>query len=85
MIKTIAIDMDGTLLNKMQTVSEENKSAIHKAQEEGIEVIIATGRSFEEARYALDKTGLECPIICVNGAALFTQEGKVAASHPMPT
>ncbi|WP_407408121.1 Cof-type HAD-IIB family hydrolase [Peribacillus sp.] len=84
MIKTIAIDMDGTLLNKMQTVSEENKSAIHKAQEEGIEVIIATGRSFEEARYALDKVGLECPIICVNGAALFTQEGKVAASHPMP-
>ncbi|MGE7778765.1 Cof-type HAD-IIB family hydrolase [Peribacillus sp. NPDC097264] len=83
MIKTIAIDMDGTLLNKMQTVSEENKSAIHKAQEEGIEVIIATGRSFEEARYALDKVGLECPIICVNGAALFTQEGKVAASHPM--
>ncbi|MGE7119255.1 Cof-type HAD-IIB family hydrolase [Peribacillus sp. NPDC046944] len=84
MIKTIAIDMDGTLLNKMQTVSEENKSAIHKAQEEGIEVIIATGRSFEEARYALDKVGLECPIICVNGAALFTQEGKVEASHPMP-
>lgn len=84
MIKTIAIDMDGTLLNKMQMVSEENKSAIHKAQEEGIEVIIATGRSFEEARYALDKVGLECPIICVNGAALFTQEGKVAASHPMP-
>ncbi|MGE7660137.1 Cof-type HAD-IIB family hydrolase [Peribacillus sp. NPDC097197] len=84
MIKTIAIDMDGTLLNKMQMVSEENKSSIHKAQEEGIEVIIATGRSFEEARYALDKVGLECPIICVNGAALFTQEGKVAASHPMP-
>ena len=75
--------MDGTLLNKMQTVSEENKSAIHRAQEEGIEVIIATGRSFEEARYALDRVDIECPIICVNGAALFTQEGKVAA-HPMP-
>lgn len=83
MIKTIAIDMDGTLLNKMQMVSEENKAAIQQAQKEGIEVIIATGRSFEEARYALEKVGIECPIICVNGAALFTQEGKVAASHPM--
>lgn len=84
MIKTIAIDMDGTLLNKMQMVSEENKAAIQQAQKEGIEVIIATGRSYEEARYALEKVGIECPIICVNGAALFTQEGKVAASQPMP-
>ena len=85
MIKTIAIDMDGTLLNKMQMVSEENKAAIQQAQKEGIEVIIATGRSYEEARYALEKVGIECPAICVNGAALFTQEGKVAASQPMPS
>ncbi|MDQ7861472.1 HAD hydrolase family protein [Peribacillus frigoritolerans] len=27
LIKTIAIDMDGTLLNKMQKVSEENKKS----------------------------------------------------------
>ncbi|WMX55616.1 Cof-type HAD-IIB family hydrolase [Peribacillus sp. R9-11] len=83
MIKTIAIDMDGTLLNKMQKVSDENKAAIQRAQREGVEVIIATGRSYEEAKYALDETGIVCPIICVNGAAIFTQDGKIAASNPM--
>lgn len=67
MIKTIAIDMDGTLLNKMQKVSEENKHAIQKAQSEGVEVIIATGRSYVEARFALDEAGIVCPVICVNG------------------
>ncbi|MEY8735196.1 Cof-type HAD-IIB family hydrolase [Peribacillus frigoritolerans] len=83
MIKTIAIDMDGTLLNKMQKVSEENKQAIQRAQSEGVEVIIATGRSYVEARFALDEAGIVCPVICVNGAALFTEEGKIAASNPM--
>ncbi|WP_285767986.1 Cof-type HAD-IIB family hydrolase [Peribacillus sp. SI8-4] len=83
MIKTIAIDMDGTLLNKMQKVSAENKEAIQKAQREGVEVIIATGRSYVEARFALDEANIDCPVISVNGAALFTKEGKIAASNPM--
>ncbi|AOH57263.1 hydrolase [Peribacillus muralis] len=83
MIKTIAIDMDGTLLNKMQEVSEENKEAIQRAQREGVEVIIATGRSYVEARFALDEANIDCPVISVNGAALFTEDGKIAASNPM--
>ncbi|MDM5292342.1 Cof-type HAD-IIB family hydrolase [Peribacillus simplex] len=83
MIKTIAIDMDGTLLNKMQKVSKENRDAIRKAQSEGVEVIIATGRSYVEARFALDEAGIVCPVICVNGAALFREDGKIAASNPM--
>ncbi|MFD9626197.1 Cof-type HAD-IIB family hydrolase [Peribacillus muralis] len=83
MIKTIAIDMDGTLLNKMQKVTEENKQAIQKAQTEGVEVIIATGRSYVEARFALDEAGIDCPVISVNGAAVFTEDGKIATSNPM--
>lgn len=83
MIKTIAIDMDGTLLNSGQRVSEENKQAIKQAQESGVEVLIATGRSYQEARFALDETGILCPIISVNGAAVFTPAGQIAASHPM--
>ncbi|CAH0242467.1 Phosphatase YwpJ [Peribacillus sp. Bi96] len=83
MIKTIAIDMDGTLLNKVQKVSEANKDAIQRAQREGVEVIIATGRSYVEARFALDEAGIVCPVISVNGAALFTEDGKIATSNPM--
>lgn len=83
MIKAIAIDMDGTLLNKNQKVSKENKEAIERAQAEGVEVIIATGRSYQEARFALDETNLECPVIGVNGAVVLTKSGEITASNTM--
>ncbi|WP_354958549.1 Cof-type HAD-IIB family hydrolase [Bacillus sp. CECT 9360] len=83
LVKFIASDMDGTLLNKEQKVSMENKEAIERAQKEGVEVIIATGRSYQEARYALDEANIECPVICVNGAVVYTKDGAIAASNPM--
>jgi Cof subfamily protein (haloacid dehalogenase superfamily) len=83
MIKCIAIDMDGTLLTAEQTVTEENVTAIKKAQEKGIEVVIATGRSYEEAIFVLNEYGLKCPVICVNGAEIRSNKGKVIASNPL--
>ncbi len=77
MITSIATDMDGTLLNGQMKVSEANCAAIKKAQELGIEVIVATGRSYTEARFALNGTGIECPIIAVNGAEIRSAAGEV--------
>jgi Cof subfamily protein (haloacid dehalogenase superfamily) len=83
MIKCIATDMDGTLLNSMQQISEENKAAILKAQKAGIEVVVATGRSYQEATYVLNKKGITCPIICVNGAEVRSREGEVISATPI--
>ena len=44
MITFIATDMDGTLLNENQEISEANKQAILDAQQQGIEVVVATGQ-----------------------------------------
>lgn len=77
MITSIATDMDGTLLNGKMEVSEANRAAIKKAQELGIEVVVATGRSYMEARLALDGTGIECPIIAVNGAEVRNAKGDI--------
>lgn len=77
MITSIATDMDGTLLNGKMEVSEANRAAIKKAQELGIEVIVATGRSYKEARFALDGTGIDCPVIAVNGAEVRSAEGEI--------
>ncbi|RDI41953.1 Cof-type HAD-IIB family hydrolase [Falsibacillus pallidus] len=77
MIECIATDMDGTLLNSKQQVSEANRRAIMEAQEKGIKVVVATGRSYTEARFALDEAGIECPIICVNGAETRNRKGEV--------
>lgn len=42
--KLMAIDLDGTLLNSYGEISEENKKALKKAQEAGIEIVLASGR-----------------------------------------
>jgi Cof subfamily protein (haloacid dehalogenase superfamily) len=83
MIKCIASDMDGTLLNSYQQVSQENKEAILKAQDQGIEVVIATGRSYQEVRFVLDEADLHCPVICVNGAEVRTKEGEILSAAPI--
>jgi len=83
MIKCIASDMDGTLLNSNQQISEENKAAILKAQAQGIEFVVATGRSYQEATYVLAQVGLTCPVICVNGAEVRSKEGEVLSATPI--
>ncbi|WP_044340184.1 MULTISPECIES: Cof-type HAD-IIB family hydrolase [Rossellomorea] len=77
MITCIATDMDGTLLNENQEISEANKQAILDAQQRGVEVIVATGRSYEEARYVIKEAGISCDIICANGAEVRNQNGEI--------
>jgi Cof subfamily protein (haloacid dehalogenase superfamily) len=83
MIKCIATDMDGTLLNSRQKISEENKQAILKAQAQGIEVVVATGRSYQEARFVLNEAEIDCPVIGVNGAEVRSIEGEVISTNPI--
>ncbi|GLI84501.1 Cof-type HAD-IIB family hydrolase [Rossellomorea marisflavi] len=77
MITSVASDMDGTLLNEKQEISEGNKEAILKAQQAGIEVIVATGRSYEEASYVVKEAGIDCDIICANGAEVRDADGEI--------
>ncbi|NHM30172.1 HAD family hydrolase [Neobacillus terrae] len=77
MIKCIATDMDGTLLNSSQKISDENRDAILKAQSMGVEVVVATGRSYQEAILPIKEAGLNCPVIGVNGAEVRSVEGEI--------
>ncbi|MCF6411129.1 Cof-type HAD-IIB family hydrolase [Pseudalkalibacillus salsuginis] len=79
-MKLIAIDMDGTLINNNTTINEANVKAIQKAQEAGIHVVVATGRSYEEAVTPIQEVGLSLPIIAINGAQMRTVEGKIKQS-----
>ncbi|WP_318506636.1 HAD-IIB family hydrolase [Bacillus sp. T3] len=84
MIKCIASDMDGTLLTGNANISEKNIQAIKQAQENGVEFVVATGRSFQEAQFALVQAGISCPVICVNGAEVRSADGEIVASQPLP-
>ena len=44
MIRLLATDLDGTLLQTGGTVSQENVQALARAAEEGLDVVFVTGR-----------------------------------------
>ena len=70
MIKLLAIDLDGTLLNSSHKISEENKLAIKKAQEQDVKVIIATGRPEQLCKTIVKELNIEDDIIMSNGGVI---------------
>ncbi|EOL47794.1 Cof-type HAD-IIB family hydrolase [Enterococcus caccae] len=76
MIKLIASDMDGTLLDSKMGISKDNATAIREAERLGIEFMVATGRAYTEAKPALDDAGIECAMITLNGAKVFDKAGN---------
>lgn len=83
MIRCIASDMDGTLLNSKQEISKKNREAIFFAKNHGVEVVIATGRSYEEAKFILEESDIICPIIAVNGAEIRNKNGEIVRTNGM--
>lgn len=71
MYKLIAVDLDGTLLNSYGKISDKNKNAIKNAKENGIEVIIASGRHITSVKSFAKEINSENYSICGNGAILY--------------
>ena len=84
MIALIASDMDGTLLNEKMTVPPENAAAIKTAAQHGVKFIVATGRSYNEAKPLIEKVGIHTPIIAMNGAQVFDEDGQILNTVPIP-
>ncbi len=63
-----AIDLDETLLGPDKQISDANRRAVRKLVEQGVQVVLASGRRFENMiRYA-SELGLSGPIITCQGA-----------------
>lgn len=84
MIQIIASDMDGTLLNDEMTISAENAKAIETAQKQGVKFVVCTGRGRSEALPLIQKAGIKCPMITINGAQIFDEDGKQISITPFP-
>ena len=70
MIKLLALDLDGTLLNSKGVVSDANRAAIRAAEDRGVLVTIATGRRFRDGRPVGVELELNAPLVTHNGALL---------------
>lgn len=84
MIKLIALDLDGTLLNAQRGLDKENKEAVQRAREHGVRVVICTGRPINAVRHLLEELDMlsdDDYVITFNGGLVQrVSNGEVLAS-----
>lgn len=81
MVRLIALDIDGTLIDRGGRVSAENRAAIREARQAGATVVLATGRSWQEAADIAAEAGCDAPIVCLGGAGLADLGEKRLLDH----
>lgn len=81
MIKLIASDVDGTLLDNDGKMHPRTKKAIEEAEALGIQFMICSGRSNFEVSTLLEENQIKKEAICLNGADLRDEEGISLCTH----
>lgn len=67
MYKLIALDLDGTLLDKNKNITSDNILFINEIIEKGYEVVIATGRRYYSAKQLTQSINKHMTIMANNG------------------
>ncbi len=83
-IRLIAVDIDGTLLNPEFQISETDMAALRAAHEQGIEIILATGRRHAFALSIARQLGFDLWLICSNGAVTRSLAGETFHRDMLP-
>lgn len=76
MIKLIASDLDGTLLNKQSMISQKNTDKIKQCIENGVHFAFCTGRAFAEMDNIFEQIPFIEYAIMANGAYCFNTKTK---------
>ncbi len=80
-----AIDLDGTLLGPDKNIGPENAAAVQRLRDNGVTVIIASGRRHQNSVRFQRQLGLSGPIIaCQGGLIRDGESGNVVEAHFLP-
>lgn len=74
MYKLVAIDLDGTMLDSYGMVTEKTKKTIKKVEEQGVSVIIASGRPIDSIKSIANEIDSKKYFISGNGAIIYDME-----------
>ena len=83
-IRLIAIDIDGTLLDSKVEISPANLTALHRAHEAGVEIVLVTGRRHKFALPVAQSLGFDLWLISSNGAVTRSTHGEVFHQDLLP-
>ena len=83
-IRLIASDIDGTLLNPQFQISPDDLSALRRAHDSGIEVVLVTGRRHTFALPIAQQLGFDLWVISSNGGVTRSLAGETFHRDLMP-
>jgi Cof subfamily protein (haloacid dehalogenase superfamily) len=84
MIRLLAIDIDGTLLDSRGTLPDAHREALSEAHACGISIVLVTGRSFHFAQPVAKLLSIPPTLVCNNGALVKNEAGETVMRHLLP-
>lgn len=69
-IKVVIADMDGTLLNDKNQITEDTVKTIKEFQKQGGLFAVNTGRAMDTTLVILKEAGIDCDILSLSGGAI---------------
>jgi HAD superfamily hydrolase (TIGR01484 family) len=81
--KLIALDMDGTLLNRDRSISLGNCKWIRAAKDAGKKVILATGRPIHEVLAYAEQLELDLPLVVNNGSEIWKSPSELHSRNEL--
>jgi hypothetical protein len=84
MLKLLAIDIDGTLLDSRGAIPPAHAQALARVAAQGMHVALVTGRSLHFTRHVADALPAPATLVVNNGALVKTPDGATALRRPLP-
>ena len=84
MIRLLAIDIDGTLLDSRGRIPDAHRQALGEASARGVAIALVTGRSFHFTRPIADLLPMPVTLIVNNGAMVKSGEGATLLRRLLP-
>lgn len=69
-IRLLALDIDGTLVNSRDELTEPTRAALARVSEAGVRIVLATGRRYSRALPLAERLGLDAPLVTASGALI---------------
>jgi len=84
MIRLLAVDIDGTLLDSRGRLPDSHRDALAGAAARGIDVALVTGRAFHFALPIAELLPIPLTLIVNNGAVVKDKSGMTELRHVLP-
>lgn len=75
--RLVALDLDGTVVDRALTVDDRDVAAIAAAISAGVHVVACSGRPFPAALPWVERLGLRDPVVCYQGGQVRSLDGAI--------